>query len=240
MPQLGLNRQGDEVFVAVFGRTGSGKSSFISRAIGADAGGNDSLPSPPHITRCNPVSLFGKRVVLLETPGFDDVNMSDMDVLKQIALYLSITYEKGYRLHGLVYMHPITDVRAGASTRQHLAMFQQLCGANAMQNVVFATSMWNQLQLSDIAKGISREEELKCSPSLLRPMLDQGAHLRRYHNTGSSAKEILTLLAHKPATTLRIQEELIIDHTDILDTLAAKCLFDGWKDSECGAEGAWR
>lgn len=124
-------------------------------------------------------------------------------------------------------MHPITDVRAGARTRQHLAMFQQLCGSGAMANVLFATSMWDQLQTSDLAKGISREEELRYSPSLLKPMLDNGAQLGRYHNTSSSAIGILTLLVHKPAITLRLQKELIIDRTGILDTAVAKCLFGG-------------
>ena len=32
-----------------------------------------------------------RRIVLVDTPGFDDTSLSDTDVLKMIALYLSTT-----------------------------------------------------------------------------------------------------------------------------------------------------
>ena len=35
--------------------------------------------------------LFGKSITLIDTPGFDDTTMSDTDILKMIALYLSTT-----------------------------------------------------------------------------------------------------------------------------------------------------
>ena len=35
--------------------------------------------------------FYDKRVTLIDTPGFDDTSLSDTDVLKMIALYLSTT-----------------------------------------------------------------------------------------------------------------------------------------------------
>ena len=35
--------------------------------------------------------LFGRRIILIDTPGFDDTTKSDTDILKLIALHLSTT-----------------------------------------------------------------------------------------------------------------------------------------------------
>ena len=35
--------------------------------------------------------LDGRRVVLIDTPGFDDTRMSDTDVLKSIAAFLGVS-----------------------------------------------------------------------------------------------------------------------------------------------------
>ena len=34
-------------------------------------------------------TIDGRRVILIDTPGFDDTTISDTDILKMIALYLS-------------------------------------------------------------------------------------------------------------------------------------------------------
>lgn len=36
-------------------------------------------------------TVDGKRVILIDTPGFDDVSKSDADILKTIAAFLAIT-----------------------------------------------------------------------------------------------------------------------------------------------------
>lgn len=35
--------------------------------------------------------LDGRRVFLMDTPGFDDTNVSDADILKKIAAFLAVT-----------------------------------------------------------------------------------------------------------------------------------------------------
>jgi hypothetical protein len=37
----------------------------------------------------NPFNLDGRRVILVDTPGFDDTTRSDIDVLNTIALFLA-------------------------------------------------------------------------------------------------------------------------------------------------------
>ncbi len=43
------------------------------------------------VERSKSFELFGRRVTLIDTPGFDDTTISDTDVLKMIALYMSTT-----------------------------------------------------------------------------------------------------------------------------------------------------
>lgn len=39
----------------------------------------------------DPFELDGQSVVLVDTPGFDDTTISDTDILRKIAVYLSTT-----------------------------------------------------------------------------------------------------------------------------------------------------
>ena len=43
------------------------------------------------VGRSQPFEFLGKHVTLIDTPGFDDTTVSDTDILKMIALYLSTT-----------------------------------------------------------------------------------------------------------------------------------------------------
>jgi len=36
-------------------------------------------------------TIDGRRVVLIDTPGFDDTNVSDSDILEKIAAFLAVT-----------------------------------------------------------------------------------------------------------------------------------------------------
>lgn len=44
-------------------------------------------------------------IYLVDTPGFDDTNRSDTDVLKAIATWLTKSYAKDVRLNGILYLH---------------------------------------------------------------------------------------------------------------------------------------
>ena len=48
-------------------------------------------PTTTQIQLSNEFVLDGRRIVLIDTPGFDDVTLSDTDVLKMIAEFLATT-----------------------------------------------------------------------------------------------------------------------------------------------------
>lgn len=59
-------------------------------------------------------------VWLVDTPGFDDAHLSDTDVLREIATWLSNSYKDTAKLHGIIYLHRITDNKLGGSAMRNL------------------------------------------------------------------------------------------------------------------------
>jgi len=108
-------------------------------------------------------------------------------------------------LSGVIYMHRISDVRVGGTSRRDFIMFQELCGKEAYQNVLLVTNMWGSVD-NDIA--LAREQELREKEIFFKPILDDGAVLLRHMGDPASAHEILRNLIGKVPVVLRIQHEL--------------------------------
>jgi predicted GTPase len=74
------------------GPTGSGKSTFVNLTSGSNLAVGEGLESCTSMVQaCAPFYLDGKRVLLIDTPGFDDSNISDVEVLQKIAEFLAVT-----------------------------------------------------------------------------------------------------------------------------------------------------
>ena len=122
------------------------------------------------------------RVHLIDTPGFDDTNVSDAQVLQNIAHWLSMSFKYGIKLSGIIYLHRITDPRMTGSVRRNLLMFKKLCGEKSFSSVVLATTRWSMV---DEATGIAHEEELKNTEAFWGHMYKKGSKVFRH--TGSNA-----------------------------------------------------
>ncbi|OCH83803.1 hypothetical protein OBBRIDRAFT_742684, partial [Obba rivulosa] len=113
----------------IMGATGSGKSTFINTVSGSDLKvGNGLRSCTSAVEHSRTFQLFDRNVTLIDTPGFDDTTKSDTDILKMIAVYLSTTYENGYKLSGVIYIHRISDFRMTGVSRRNFTMFRKLCG----------------------------------------------------------------------------------------------------------------
>ena len=91
------------------GATGSGKTSvrtrcswtarelihgfqFINIASGSQLRVGVNLTScTAEVELANEFVLDGRRVILIDTPGFDDTNISDAEILEKIAAFLAVT-----------------------------------------------------------------------------------------------------------------------------------------------------
>lgn len=87
----------------------------------------------------------GKSVTLIDTPGFDDHSVKDVDILKRVADYLSKTFGDGKLLTGLIYVQAIHTTRAVHSERTRNRLMKKLLGTDAYKRVIIATTMWERL-----------------------------------------------------------------------------------------------
>lgn len=168
-----------------------------------------------------------RRVFLVDTPGFDDTNRSDTDVLKDIAYYLSETYKNGLELTGIIYLHRITDVRMAGSALNNLRMFKALCGEgkDVFKHIVLATTMWGNLNGPGLsrAEGEKRQKELLEKKEWWGMMHRRGSQVYEYGNDKASAMIIISCLVRLQTTTvLDIQKEMIEDHRSLENTSAGQ------------------
>lgn len=189
--------------VLVMGVTGAGKSYLISKISGQSVKVGDSLEScTSEVDIVHMKHPNGGDVVLLDTPGFDDTNRSDTEILEVITAYLFGMYKSEVKITGIIYVHRISDPRMQGTAMKNLRMFEQLCGDKTFNNVVLLTTRWDSVSY-DI--GERRETELKEKYwNLIRR---KGAKVMRYVDS-SDITEIMGYLLGKEGTNLLIQEEL--------------------------------
>ncbi|KAI0549166.1 quinon protein alcohol dehydrogenase-like superfamily [Xylaria curta] len=218
---LAFQAQPSDVLIAVMGITGCGKSTFISHCTDEDVPIGTSLHSHTHnigVYPCKP--SIGDNVYLVDTPGFDDTEREDADVLKEIAAWVTDTYEQKIHLRGILYLHRITDVRMQGAAMRNLFMFKKLCGQNAIKSVVLVTTMWEDVEAH---VGERREDELRTTPDYWQDMIKNGSRIIRHQNNFQSAHIIInTLLENNADTTLAIQTEMVDEKKDLHDTSAGK------------------
>ncbi|KAF9645063.1 hypothetical protein BDM02DRAFT_3156987 [Thelephora ganbajun] len=202
------------------GATGCGKTTFINLASHSNLRvGTDLESCTPEVQLANEFTLDGRRVVLIDTPGFDDTTKSDTEILKNIATFLATTYENGSRLAGLIYVHRISDRRFSGIAGRNFRMFRELCGEASLKNVVLVTNMWGEVS-HDI--GEAREKEL--TSVFLKPALDKGARMVRHHGTEQSTHDVIRQIMNNHPVVLQIQRELVDEHKDITNTAAGEVI----------------
>lgn len=160
-------------------------------------------------------------IYLIDTPGFDDTTLSDTDVLKEVAGWLTDSYSNKVKLNGILYMHRITDPRMQGSAMMNLVMFKKLCGHDALKNVTLVTTMWDKVDPDD---GARRENQLRTTAEYWGSMLTQGLRMDRHHNTRDSAMRLLERFVRQPDATLSIQQEMVLGKKSLNDTEAGKGL----------------
>lgn len=143
------------------------------------------------------------------------------DVLNMIAAFLEKEYKaQTSKLTGLIYMHRchrINDIKLQDTSGRNLRMFHKLCGQNSLNNVVIVTTI--QAEVTS-AEGWPHEQELLSSDSLLKPLVDGGAVVKRHDGARRSASEIIDYLLSKEHTTPQIVRELVHEHKTLEETAA--------------------
>lgn len=164
----------------------------------------------------------GRVVHLIDTPGFNDTNTKDSEILREIAFFLNSMYSQQYDIHGVVFLHRITDQRMGGSALRNLRILQKLCGEAAYSHICLASTMWNQLE--DEGVGISREQGLIENANFWAPMKAKGSIISRHRGTVDSAREIVETLIARGTTVLDIQKQMVDQRLDLDGTTVGQYL----------------
>ncbi|KAG6878828.1 hypothetical protein C0992_007406 [Termitomyces sp. T32_za158] len=214
-----------DVIIPIIGITGAGKSSFINTLLGEDnvarvghdlASQTDQIQ---HVVYPHPYER-GKRVIVIDTPGFDHTTVDDREILRRIAVWLARSYHADMKLAGIIYLHEISQNNI-LPVRRNFDTFSKLCGPSAIRNVVLATTKW-----SDIPEKVGEKREKLLRDEHWKDMLDHGSVMLRYEGTQDSARSIIDqVLTHEPLDAVQIQRELIDLNKILAETEAGRSLY---------------
>ncbi|KAF9053031.1 hypothetical protein BJ165DRAFT_832410 [Panaeolus papilionaceus] len=214
-----------DVIIALMGPTGSGKTTFLNAATGAaEPIGTDLSSCTTTIVPINiPLpSDPNRHLILVDTPGFDNPQFSDVKVMQMIADWLKETFKQKILLSGLLYFHKISDNRLAGTPLANLRIFEEVCGRNAFSNVVLVTTMWNEINEKT---GKDREEELR--RKFWKKMINNRSTTKRFTglNLPETARSILEPFIHSPIQRrLLLQDEMVNRGLDLPRTSAGKAL----------------
>jgi hypothetical protein len=168
-------------------------------------------------------TIDGHPMFLLDTPGFDDTDRSDFEIVNEIAMGLHVLYEKRLSLRGVIYIQRITDTRMSGSSRRALEILDAICGIPASANITFVTTMWDKLGPNSETVGRKRMEEME--RLFLAKFIERGAQIEQHAGTAVSAKEIINKIisSHKPVI-LEIQHETEVQNLTLEQTRVGKIL----------------
>ncbi|KAI5988357.1 P-loop containing nucleoside triphosphate hydrolase protein [Pisolithus albus] len=223
------------------GPTGTGKSTFIDRAVGRpDINAGHDLTSCTKEVRAvrYPHTNGSRNIVLVDTPGFDDTFMTDVQVLQRIADWLNSTYKKNVKLSGILYLHRISDNRVGGTPLRNYRMFNELCGKDNFKNVILVTSMWDVVTEE---VGSAREQELRVD--FWKAMIALGSTTHRFEGTTESAWKIINSLSVPPLASrrpLQIQWEMVDKHIPLHRTAAGRTVLESLSDLMSSFKGIFR
>ncbi|KAK7902298.1 hypothetical protein LTR67_001943 [Exophiala xenobiotica] len=217
----------NDIIIAVMGVTGAGKSTFISLLSDQEIKIGHGLQSCTSEVGVYHFMLHGVRVWLIDTPGFDDTNRSDAEVLKDVAYWLAAAYTKETRLAGIIYLHRITDVRMTGGANRNLRMFRQLCGLNNLNSVILATTFWTDENGNTVPEAVGqvRINELQQTEEFWGGMIAKGSRVEKHDGSANSARRIVSnLVDRRIQAVLDIQRQLVDEHRSLDDTDAGQAL----------------
>lgn len=236
--------------ILVMGVTGSGKSYFINKLADDNVvkTGDDLHSCKQRHHKCSavistnfslgtanceavPINIGGSKVLLIDTPGFDDSMKTDSEILTEISRLLAAQYQVGVGLKGVIYLHRITDVRYSGASVKTLEIFKKICGELALKNVMLVSTRWSEV---DEAIGALREQQLR--DDFWAYMLGEGSTMARFYGNKDSAIGIVSQLVSRQSIVLELQRELIDEGKTLNQTVAGVFVNDDLADKKAECE----
>ncbi|KAF8055861.1 P-loop containing nucleoside triphosphate hydrolase protein [Lyophyllum atratum] len=203
------NPAANDCVILILGLTGAGKSTFINAYIGETLAsvGHGSVSHTQHVQSFpipDPAALPPRRIVVVDTPGFNPTHLSGMEILRRIAIWLARSYTAHMKLAGVIHLVNISESRT-KKTKDYLDVCHKLCGQDASRKVVLATTKWDEVT----DQGWAEEQE-RAVKGWWEELYGPGSRMARFQNTSTSAADIVrSALDENDLTPIRIQQELV-------------------------------
>ena len=162
----------------------------------------------------------GKHYSIVDTPGFNDTNRSDKEILDELASWLFQSYQDNLKTSGIVYLHSIFVPKMVGSALRNLRMFRKLCGDDFMRNVILGTTFWDTI---DEESAVAREKEPLETEGFFKEMKDRGCDVVRISEDSDKCLKLLSRFAAKQPSVMQIQQELL-DGKSVDETEAASAV----------------
>ncbi|PPQ75709.1 hypothetical protein CVT24_002599 [Panaeolus cyanescens] len=125
------------------------------------------------------------QVCLVDTPGFSDTKISEVEIIQKIKMWMDDNGVQGF--NHIFYMWPITDTRVSGSKRRTMRMMQELL-ERPSDTVTIITTMWDQLHTPQArARAEARYAELQ--GSIIKDLRISG--ICKFDNNKMSAIEVI-------------------------------------------------
>ncbi|OCT50359.1 hypothetical protein CLCR_06724 [Cladophialophora carrionii] len=190
------------------------------------------------VTLCNlafSLTIDDRVVTLVDTPGFGHRDLTDYEVLEQLARWFRAVFGLGRKVAGILYLIPITKPRFTKATLSVLKTVAALVGEPHFANVMFVTTRWDQI--SEFQNGEAREIEI-LKNELLLPFIQGGSTTGRSYGDRTSALNIVKRIAfdqrQKTDVPLKILQELAEQGKPLSETSAGIELLKSSGEAELG------
>ncbi|QRV80137.1 50S ribosome-binding GTPase [Ceratobasidium sp. AG-Ba] len=218
---MGFPVQRNQMLLFVFGATGAGKTTLINNITGSDLKVGRSLESCTREIQASSMDYKGRQVIIYDTPGFDDSQVSDTDILRQIATFLTYSHERGVgRASGIIFVHDINNPRVSGTSLKNLRMFKGLVGDETLKNVVFVTNKWSS---PPSPEHEARQKELETTGKYFGNAIQQGARVFRGGRDvrPEDVAELLDMFLPCKPSSFQIQKEMA-EGLDLASTVAGR------------------
>lgn len=164
----------------------------------------------------------GSRIILIDTPGWDDLNKTHLAILTTLVQYLES--RKDFIITSVIFLHRITDDRVTGSSKLILSLLKAFCGKHFAKNMMLVTTMWNKVPKELLSEAEDREVELNYTDVFWGSLIEKGAGYARWNGTSASSKAIIEKCRDQPQGPLLQMIEEARKGTPVEETKAGKVL----------------
>ena len=220
MPNATTTQKFEGPIVLVLGLTGAGKTTFINHisksALAVGRGMKSCTATSEYVT----VKKNGVEVAFVDTPGFDDPEKSDAQILIDVTTWIQTNLGGTEKITAALYLHSIETTKMRGSALDNVEFFQRLVGNKAMSNITLVTTHWDK---TDEAIGKEREGYLASDP--WNVMIQHGAGIYRLDNKYSSCYNMVERVLRAQPKFLQIQTEMAGERKRLSETDAGANLW---------------